>query len=178
MEYALIAFGVIFAGALVVFLGRSLQGPREASYIETSYERSFLRDQDDVGSSEAARQIFSVQDEQFVSAERDQGLLQLFRHERKRLALRWIARQKFAAAAIMRDHWRVSRTATDLQPAAELRLLVRYAQLKLTCEFLLVVVWLFGPQGWRGLAEQAEAACHGVRVLGAGTVDVRRRASA
>ena len=86
----------------------------------------------------------------------------LFHRERRRLALRWIERQKYQSSSIMRRHREASGRAADLQPASEATLFLRYCQLKLLLEALAVSVWLVGPEGLRGLAERADAVLRGI----------------
>jgi len=119
--------------------------------------------------SSALSGIFSSEDQQFILAQASEQLTALFRRERKRLALRWIERQKFASAAVMRRHREETRSAADLRPSSELLLFFRYGKLRLMFEVLAVSVWLVGPEGLRGLAARAHVVLRGIeniRALG------------
>jgi hypothetical protein len=114
--------------------------------------------------------IFSNEDRKFVLGEGSEQVATLFRRERRRLALRWIERQKRESAGIMRRHREASRSAADLKPASEVALFVRYGKLRLMLEVLAVSVWLVGPEGLHGMAERADAVLRGignVKALGA-----------
>lgn len=115
--------------------------------------------------SAALKGIFSSEDRQFISAEGDKPVCKLFRRERRRLALRWIERQKYQSVSIMRRHREASGRAADLQPAREATLFLRYCQLRCMFEVLAVLVWLVGPEGLRGLAERADRVLHGIENL-------------
>ena len=162
MEYLLISTAVAGIALFVAFFLHSTRQARE-EYQASGGAKSELGDFWRDAGRTAVSGIFSSDDEQFISGEADVKLRALFRRERKRLALRWIERQKHEAAGIMSRHRDASRQAADLLPANELRLLLRYARLRLTFEFLAVSVWLVGPQRLRGLAEEANAVFHGMQ---------------
>lgn len=161
MEYVLISTAV---ASIVLFLVFFLYSSREAreEYSANGASRCEPGDFCSEAGRSALAGIFSSEDQQFIAGEADQQLCALFRRQRKRLALRWIERQKREATAIIRRHRDASRGAADLQPANEVRLFLRYARLRLTLEFLAVSVWLVGPQRLRGLAEEANAGFHGM----------------
>ena len=165
MEYILISTAV---AGIVLFVAFFLHSAREAreEYPGTGVTRFEPGDfWSDAGRSASAALsgIFSSEDEQFIASEAGKQVNALFRRERKRLALRWIERQKQEASGIMSRHRDASRRAADLQPANEVKLFLRYARLKVTFEFLAVSVWMVGPQRLRGLAEEANAVFHGIQ---------------
>jgi hypothetical protein len=165
MEYILISTAVAGIALFVAFFLHSTREARE-EYQGTGGAKPELDDfwSDSMRSaSSAVAGIFSSEDEQFIISEADEQVSALFRRERKRLALRWIERQKREAAGIMGRHRDASRRAADLQPASEVKLFLRYVRLKVTFEFLAVSVWLIGPQRLRGLAEEANAVFHGMQ---------------
>jgi len=112
--------------------------------------------------SAALKGIFSSEDRQFISRESSEQISSLFRRERRRMALRWIERQKRESATIMRRHRKASGRAADLKPSREATLFLRYAKLRLMFEVLAVSVRLAGPEGLRGLAERADAVLRGI----------------
>jgi hypothetical protein len=165
MEYLLISMAV---ASIVLFVAFFLHSTREAREEYRGSGGTKFEPADfgsDAGPSAAISGIFSSEDEQFISSEADEQVNALFRRERKRLALRWIERQKHEAAGIMSRHRDASRQAADLLPANEVKLFLRYARLKVTFEFLAVSVWLVGPQRLRGLAEDANTVFHGMQNL-------------
>lgn len=171
MEYILIFTAV---GGIALFVAFFLHSTREAREEYQGTAASKLEPSDfwnDAGpsASTAVSGVFSNEDEQFIASEANERVNALFRRERKRLALRWIERQKHEASRIMSRHRDASRRAADLLPANEAKLFLRYARLKVTFEFLAVSVWLVGPQRLRGLAEEASAVfdrMQNVKVLG------------
>lgn len=169
MDYLLISTAV---AGIVFFLAFFLRSKREAREENQGTGTSdsglddFCREHE---VSSALLGIFSSDDQQFILAEASQQLTALFRRERKRLALRWIERQKCASAGIMRRHREETRSAADLKPSSELALFFRYGKLRFMFEVLAVSVWLVGPEGLRGLAERSNAVLQGiqnVRALG------------
>jgi len=165
MEYILISTAV---AGIVLFVAFFLRSTREAREEYQGTGGAELEPGDfwsDLGpsASAAVSGIFSSEDEQFIVSEAGEQVSALFRRERKRLALRWIERQKQEASGIMSRHRDASRRAADLQPANEVKLFLRYARLKVTFEFLAVSVWMVGPQRLRGLAEEANAVFHGIQ---------------
>jgi hypothetical protein len=162
MDYLLISTAV---AGMVFFVALFLHSRREARDENQEIRTS------DVGldglwsgsaASSALPGIFSNQDQQFVLGEGSEQVAALFRRERRRLALRWIERQKRESAGIMRRHREASRSAADLKPASEVSLFLRYGKLRLMLEVLAVSVWLVGPVGLHGMAERTDAVLRGI----------------
>jgi hypothetical protein len=164
-EYLLISTSLMAAVVLVVFLIRRGPADRVSSTELLTLEAGLVEMLPDRDSAELLRRLFSSEDDQFIAGCSDRGLARLFRKERTRLALHWIARNKLWAATIMRRHREASRAATDIQVAAELRLFLSYLRLVCTCDLLSLFVWTFGPERFRELAGQTNAIHQGMRVL-------------
>ncbi len=169
MDYLLIATAV---AGIVFFVAFFLRSTREA-YEENGGIGASEGGLDDFRServtSSALKGIFSSEDQQFIAEQASVQVASLFRRERRRLALRWIERQKRESAGIMRRHREASGRAADLKPSREVTLFLRYGKLRLMFEVLAVSVRLVGPEGLRGLAERADAVLRGienVRALG------------
>ena len=166
MEYILISAAI---AGILLFAAFFLHSTREAreEYQETSAaakpETGDFWSDGKRSAPAVVSGIFSNEDEQFIVSEGDEQVNDLFRRERKRLALRWIDRQKQEASGAMIRHRNASGRAADLLPANEVKLFLRYARLKVTFEFLAVSVWLVGPQRLRGLAEETNAVFHGMQ---------------
>jgi len=126
---------------------------------------------DDSLSAQMLARVFSPGDEAFVAGEASAGLARLLHRERKRLALRWVGRKAAEARGIMRQHARLARTARDLRPSGELRLALRYLELRSLCALLFVLVSAFGPAGLHGLAAETNAVLSGIRTLGETAAD-------
>jgi len=164
MEYVLVLTAL---GGIALFLVFFLRSTREA---REEYQGAGMGSGvDDCwsdegrGSSAAVLGVFSSEDQQFVAEEGDQQVTALFRRERRRLAQRWIERQKCEAAGIMRRHREASRSAADLKPSSEVTLFLRYGKVRVMFEFLALSVWLVGPEGLRGLAESANTVFRGIQ---------------
>ena len=164
-EYLLISTSVFAAVVLVVFLVRRAPADRVSCTELLTLDAELVEMPPDRDSTELLSRLFSSEDDQFIASCSDLGLTRLFREERTRLALHWIARNKMWAVAIMRRHREASRAATDIQVAAELRLFLGYLRLVCTCDLLSLFVWTFGPERFRALAGQTNAIHQGMRVL-------------
>jgi hypothetical protein len=165
MEYILIGTAVAGVSLFVVFFLRAVEEARQEDSLAA---RSGAGPEIEEGlgtTPELVSSIFSREDEEFIRSERDPLLAKLFRKERKRLALRWVERRKVDAAAIMRRHRQAARSAADLQPSAEVALMLRHAKLRLTCQLLSISVWMIGPQGLQGLTGRANAILQSVQNL-------------
>ena len=160
MDYLLISTAI---AGIVFFVAFFLRSTREAyeenREIGPSEGHDFGNER---VTSSVLKVIFSSEDRQFISRESNEQISSLFRRERRRMALRWIARQKRESATIMRRHREASGRAADLQPSREATLFLRYAKLRLMFEVLAVSVRLAGPEGLRGLAERADAVLRGI----------------
>lgn len=163
MEYVLISTAVGGVVLFVLFFLRSAREAREEfqGAAMGNGTNDFWSDKG-AGASAAVLGMFSSEDQQFIAGEDDRQVAALFRRERRRLALRWIERQKCEAAVIMRRHREASRSAADLKPSSEVALFLRYGQVRLMFEFLAFSVWLGGPEGLRGLAQSANTVFSGI----------------
>jgi len=160
MDYLLISTAIAGIVFFVAFLLRSTgESYEENREIAGSEGGDFGNEH---VTSSAVKEIFSSEDQEFISEESSEQISSLFRRERRRLALRWIERQKRESATIMHRHRRASGRAADLKPSREATLFLRYAELRLMFEVLAVLVWLAGPEGLRGLAERADAVLRGI----------------
>jgi hypothetical protein len=162
MDYLLLSTAVAGTVLLVAFFLRSTRDACEDSREIGTGEGGGGDFWNGRVTSAALKGIFSGEDRQFISQEGDKQITSLFRRERKRLALRWIERQRYQSASIMRRHREASGRAADLRPSSEATLFLRYCQLNLLFEILAVSVWLVGPEGLHGLAESADAVLRGI----------------
>jgi len=93
--------------------------------------------------------IFSRDDSEFVSGTKSPQLQQLFRRERKVVALLWVQQTSGAIRRTMREHAQVARGSDDLEFATEIKLVLLYAELMFLCGVLFVAVQSAGPL-WLG----------------------------
>ena len=104
---------------------------------------------------ETVSRIFSREDQEFVSRLQCASIEKLFRAERKSLALYWVQRTTQAIQGIMREHTQLTRRTPDLEFRTEMKILFRYAELRIVCGFLFLSIELAGPFWMRGLAMHA-----------------------
>ncbi len=101
---------------------------------------------------EFVSRIFSGDDLAFVWRLDSPELKKQFRRERNAVALIWVQQTSAAVRRIMRDHLEASRASQDLEFAVEVRVFLQYAQLRVICGVLFLLVGLAGPQRLRGMA--------------------------
>ncbi len=101
---------------------------------------------------EFVSRIFSGDDLAFVWRLDSPGLKRQFRRERHAVALLWVQQTSAAVRRIMRRHLEASRASQDLEFAVEVRVFLQYAQLRVICGVLFLLVGLAGPERLRGMA--------------------------
>jgi hypothetical protein len=166
MVYLIVAITCVLVFALLAFAVRSAQGQRELAYaasLDSPGEQSGANDPSEPDSIAAIQRIFAADDEQFITECGNSNLLHLFHQERKRVALRWVGRRRVQATSILRQHLRASRATEDLVLSGELKVVLRYVQLRFFCALLAYVIFLLGPQGFHAAASRANATFHGFR---------------
>lgn len=105
--------------------------------------------------AETVSKIFSREDQEFVSGLQCASIERLFRAERKSLALLWVQQTTQAIQGIIREHTQLTRRTPDLEFRTEMKVLFRYAELRIVCGFLFLSIELGGPFWMRGLAMHA-----------------------
>jgi len=101
-------------------------------------------------------QIFSGQDLAFISGLESPDLKRHFLRERNAVALLWVQQTTAAIHRIMRRHLEASRLSEDIEFAMEARIFLQYAQLRLICGVLSLLIGLAGPQRLHGMALRAD----------------------
>jgi hypothetical protein len=134
----------------------------------TSQATRELRPDSDLGSGhtgqeleicppEFVAQIFSPDDWHFVEGVESPLVAQLFRRERKAVALLWVQQTLAGIAQIMREHVEAARGSHDVEFASEAKIFLQHAQLQFACGILYLCIELAGPQGLRGVAVYTDA---------------------
>ena len=90
-------------------------------------------------------QCFSADDVDFVARLKSRQLSRLLFQERRRLAVEWLRQTQRQAVRVFRFHVSTVRHAADLRPGMEFRLLLHAGAFFVICQFLLVLVRLYGP---------------------------------
>lgn len=101
---------------------------------------------------EFVSRIFSDDDLAFVCRQGSHELKRFFRRERSAVALLWVQETSAAIRRIMRRHLEASRLSEDLEFAVEVKVFLQYAQLRVTCGVLFLLIGLAGPHRLRGMA--------------------------
>lgn len=101
---------------------------------------------------EFVARIFSGDDLAFISRLNSPELERHFRRERDAVALLWVQQTSAAVQRIMRRHVELSRLSEDLEFAVEAKILIQYAQLRMICGVLFLLIGLAGPQRLSGMA--------------------------
>jgi len=150
------------AGALVLLLVLLAWVRAEASSKDSRSDWGAADQEQSEGESveacspEIVSQLFSAADSKFISGLESPGLENLFRRERTAVALHWVQETSAFISKVMRRHLEASRLSADLEIAAEARIFLQYARLKLYCGILFVLIGLVGPQRLAGTALYAE----------------------
>jgi len=101
--------------------------------------------------------IFSASDLQFVQCQNDRRTLQLFRRERKRLALLFIGELRARTRKIKTLHALMARRAANPNPGAEVQIALGYFFILFLTGVLSLLIQIFGISAIRFLAAPASA---------------------
>ena len=105
---------------------------------------------------EFVSQIFSNRDLAFISRLESPELTRHFHRERSAVALLWVQQTTAAIRRIMSRHLEASRLSEDIEFVTEARIFLQYAQLRLICGGLFLLIGLAGPQRLHGMALRAD----------------------
>jgi hypothetical protein len=119
-------------------------------------ENERIRRQDLVG------RIFSREDREFIRHTGSLRLQQLYREERQRLALGWVRTTSRDITKIMRAHRLRSRHSSNLDAAAETKLMFEYLWLRFLCAMLALLIRVFGPHALGDFAAYANGLYQGI----------------
>jgi len=105
---------------------------------------------------EFVSQIFSEQDLSFISRLESPDLKRHFLRERSAVALLWVRQTTAGVRRIMGRHLEASRLSADIEFATEASIFLQYAQLRLICAALFLLIGLAGPQRLHGIPLRAD----------------------
>jgi hypothetical protein len=105
---------------------------------------------------EFVSKIFSSEDLEFISQLDSPELKRHFFLERSAVALLWVRQTTAAISQVMRRHVEASRLSGDIEVATEAKILLHYAQLRLICGLLFLLIGLAGPQRLQVIALRAD----------------------
>ena len=150
---ALIGAAVLLVLILVWVRGQSASGHLPAVMDE------WLTGQDDLPEAcppEFVSQIFSSRDSEFISQLESVDLKRLFLRERNAVALLWVQQTAATIRRNMRHHLEASRLSADIKFAMEARIFLQYAQLRLICGALFLLIGLAGLERLHWMALRAD----------------------
>ena len=148
----LIATGLFLVGLLVFLLRRTeltTAEPFAASKGPTAFRRF-----DDRRAAVVDR-IFGAEDWHFVRAHASKEIQGLFLKERRRIALCWLSEVRGRARDAMRFHLVHAGKFGEIVPMLELRLAANYVVIQARCEFIALILVLWGPVAVRGMVSSA-----------------------
>ena len=153
--YGALAIAVILLGLLFAVV---IRGDLYGQELEARDELASAEEESGVElcPPEFVPKIFGPRDQEYVSTLRSSGLEQLFRRERKEVAIFWIQQTFASIRRIMKSHVAATRGAADLRFGTEINLFGRYVELFLLCSLLLALVKILGPSPMGRVAAQAE----------------------
>jgi hypothetical protein len=149
---------LIGAGVLLVLLFVWIRAEAMARHYQSALDESFFArdEQVEICPPEFASQIFSAQDLEFISRLQSPELKKQFLRERSAVAFLWVQQTTAAIRRIMRNHLQASRLSEDIQFSTEAKILLQYAQLRLICVSLFLLIGLLGPHRLNGMAFRAD----------------------
>ena len=116
----------------------------------------------ELGTMELAERIFSPADWKLIQGQGSVELTELFRRERRAVALLWVRHTSRQIRQIIREHTEAARSSRNVDFWTELRLFGRYLELRLTCGMLYAAIQAGGPLWLRGLAMHAQELSRGI----------------
>ena len=154
MSYWILAIGLLILSGLLVAGLKGLVAARDLEQESCILEHD--RGEGELGAMELAERIFSLVDWTLVQELKNSELSELFRRERKSIALLWVRHTSVRIRQVMRDHAEAARASRNFEPWTELKLVEQYLQLRLICGILYAAIQLAGPLWLRGLAIHAQ----------------------
>ena len=148
----LIATGLFLVGLLILLLRRAELATAEP--FAASKGPAAFRRFDDRRAAIVDR-IFGAGDWHFVRAHASKQIQGLFLKERRRVALCWLSEVRGCARDAMRFHLVHAGKSGEIVPMLELRLAANYVVLRARCEFIALILVLWGPVAVRGMVSSA-----------------------
>lgn len=93
--------------------------------------------------------VFAQNDLDFVMSKSGKSVQELFRRERRKIALAWAAQLKSQVLSLKEFHSGQSRLYADLDLRTELALALNFTSLLVLCRILQITFYLRGPYGAR-----------------------------
>ena len=148
----LIATGLFLVGLLIFLLRRTELATAER--FGASKGPIPFRRYDDRRAA-VVDQIFGAADWHFVRAHASKQIQGLFLKERRRIALCWLSEVRGRARDAMRFHLVHAGKSGKIVPMLELRLATNYVVIQARCEFIALILVLWGPVAVRRMVGSA-----------------------
>jgi hypothetical protein len=148
------AVGIVFLTAVLLAGLKGLVTARDLE--QESWVLEHDRSEGELGAMELAERIFSPRDWTLVQELKNAELSELFRRERKSVALLWVRHTSVAIRQVMREHAEAARASRNFEVWTELKLIGQYVELRLICGILYASIQIGGPLWLRGWAIHAE----------------------
>lgn len=145
----MMALSILFAGVFVFMVWRVLASRRKRrSSDEVLYWAGEVPPpdkEDDLLAFDLGARIFSTEDYHLVQAETSARFGGWFNHERKALALDWLARARAYVRKITSEHRFTAAQSRGLEPAKELELAFQFLVFEIIGRILYCLILIHGP---------------------------------
>jgi len=155
----LIAIGFLLIGLLVYLLRSPGSEEEDVPWLHDGYSATPYAN----CRKEQLDRIFGCEDWEFIRNSTSKRVQQLFRKERKRIALSWLSRLRSEARTGMHLHVARVRASEELEPLTELRLAIEYYAFQAKCGLIAAILLLGGPIALRNMVGQAESLSNNLR---------------
>jgi len=112
---------------------------------------------------ELVKRIFAKEDWEYVRAEAPATVRDMFKQERKKVALLWVEQVRTQIHSLRRFHRGAARSYAKLNPKTEMELALSFAGLLMACRALQTAIYVAGPyaapQMVASMANAASRAC-------------------
>ena len=135
--------------------GRKAEGGAQA-LVDARHALSAL--QLDLLPSELVGRILAMRDSEYIHAETSPRIQEMFRRERKRIALSWVRQVRGQILSLRRFHLGAARSYAQLSFRTEIGLALDFAALLFACRVLQVMLYLRGPYAVPRMVEATASA--------------------
>lgn len=149
-----LAIGFLLLGLLFVVGIKGLLTARDLEQESCAFPHDRLPGEPDA--MELAERIFSPVDWTLIQGLNNGALTELFRRERKAVALLWVRDTSQNVHQVMQQHAEAARASRNLNVRSELKLIAQYGELRLICGLLYASIQLGGPLWLRRVAIHAQ----------------------
>jgi hypothetical protein len=152
----MIGLAGLISGAtlLLLLMAVILKGWLGSHQLESTFDGD--ADCSDSCPQEFVSRVFSRSDWEFVLLSHSASLEELFRRERKSVALVWVRQTAASIRNVMHEHAGAARRSQNIKITTEAQILVDFVSLLAVCGILAVTIQMFGPLSLGWLAQVAQ----------------------